>query len=506
MRKLLLALLVTATVHTTFGQTLRYDSATGTIAPTNALKDYPKKINVGTITNLGSVTAESFLWGDLTTTNSVVVTVGDSITFGSGASTPWPSLLSTVNAFTVHNSAVSGHTTWLIITNFSTEVAAHISRKAKNNIVTVFIGSNDGALYGATARHTANRLAAYCRQLKLAGAKPVVLTMISRVGYDTFKNSYNALIRDEWRTYADAIADVADDALLGADGAYSNATYFADNIHPTDAGHALIAAAVSPVLDYVETNGAVYAKGLLDVSGSVAVNGTTVITNSVPVGDSTPLTLRNPETSGGNNSTRLAFQSYIAPVNTGIISNQRRNGGWDLDFYTWGSASRLIMSVGGISESVTIYSNLVVGSNITAGGTLTVGRNPTAALEVATKGYTDTALAGALAITGLTNTGLTRLNGALTVTNGITLGLASSLSFPSGVNQRAGNATLVTGTVTVNNTTVTANTVVLLTRKTSGGTIGLAITYTVSAGTSFTISSDSAIDTSTFSYLLIEVP
>lgn len=79
------------------------------------------------------------------------------------------------------------------------------------------------------------------------------------------------------------------------------------------------------------------------------------------------------------------------------------------------------------------------------------------------------------------------------------------LRLKSGSNQRAGNATLVDGTVTVNNTTVTANTLVHLTRKTSGGTIGTAITYTVSAGNSFTITSDNVLDTSTFTYLLTEL-
>lgn len=82
----------------------------------------------------------------------------------------------------------------------------------------------------------------------------------------------------------------------------------------------------------------------------------------------------------------------------------------------------------------------------------------------------------------------------------------STFSIASGSNQRAGNLTLVAGTQTVSNTTVTANTIVQLTRKTSGGTIGTAITYTLSAGTSFTVTSDSILDTSTFSYLLIEVP
>lgn len=109
--------------------------------------------------------------------------------------------------------------------------------------------------------------------------------------------------------------------------------------------------------------------------------------------------------------------------------------------------------------------------------------------------------------------------GILAVTNGsgsanlrdlklraLTMGAAGLLSISSGTNQRAGNLTLVGGTSTVSNTTVTANSIVILTRKTSGGTIGTAITYTLSAGTSFTVNSDNILDTSTFSYMIIEVP
>lgn len=82
--------------------------------------------------------------------------------------------------------------------------------------------------------------------------------------------------------------------------------------------------------------------------------------------------------------------------------------------------------------------------------------------------------------------------------------VGKGLIFKSGTGTRAGNATLVAGTVTVTNTSVTANTLITLTRKTSGGTIGTAITYTLSAGASFTINSDNPLDTSTFTYLLIE--
>lgn len=92
------------------------------------------------------------------------------------------------------------------------------------------------------------------------------------------------------------------------------------------------------------------------------------------------------------------------------------------------------------------------------------------------------------------------------VSGKLSMPAGSQISQASGSNQRAGNLTLIGGTLTVSNTTVTANTVVLLTRKTSGGTIGTAVTYTLSAGASFTVTSDNVLDTSTFSYLLIEVP
>lgn len=78
------------------------------------------------------------------------------------------------------------------------------------------------------------------------------------------------------------------------------------------------------------------------------------------------------------------------------------------------------------------------------------------------------------------------------------------LQLKSGTGQRAGNATLAAGTVTVANTTVTANTLVFLTRKTAGGTPG-NLTYTLSAGASFAINSDSASDTSVVTYQLIEL-
>lgn len=86
----------------------------------------------------------------------------------------------------------------------------------------------------------------------------------------------------------------------------------------------------------------------------------------------------------------------------------------------------------------------------------------------------------------------------------IPISAARFIRFGAGANQRAGNATLVTGTIAVGCTTITANSLIQLQRKTSGGIIG-DLTYTLNAGVGFTINSSLATDTSVVSFFIIEV-
>jgi len=112
---------------------------------------------------------------------------------------------------------------------------------------------------------------------------------------------------------------------------------------------------------------------------------------------------------------------------------------------------------------------------------------------------------------GVTNMSLLNANQTFSGTNTITtlyvtnLYTVGTIIVPS-ASSRAGNATLVGGTIAVAVNTVTADSIVMITRKTSGGTIGTAITYTLNAGTGFTINSDNILDTSVFSYFVIENP
>jgi hypothetical protein len=81
--------------------------------------------------------------------------------------------------------------------------------------------------------------------------------------------------------------------------------------------------------------------------------------------------------------------------------------------------------------------------------------------------------------------------------------LGTGLRIVEGTNKRMGVATLAGGTVTVANTSVTANTRIFLTVQTAGGTQGFLST-TRTAGTSFTINSTSASETSVVAWLLVE--
>lgn len=78
------------------------------------------------------------------------------------------------------------------------------------------------------------------------------------------------------------------------------------------------------------------------------------------------------------------------------------------------------------------------------------------------------------------------------------------LKVAEGSNAKQGIATLVGGTVVVSNTSVTSNSRIFLTIQSPGGTLGSVYIAARTAGTSFTISSTSVIDTSVVAYQIFE--
>jgi hypothetical protein len=73
-----------------------------------------------------------------------------------------------------------------------------------------------------------------------------------------------------------------------------------------------------------------------------------------------------------------------------------------------------------------------------------------------------------------------------------------------GSNAKMGTATLTTGSVTVSNTSVTANSRIFLTTQVGAGTVGYVIVSARTPGSGFTITSSSSEDTSTIAYIIFE--
>lgn len=116
---------------------------------------------------------------------------------------------------------------------------------------------------------------------------------------------------------------------------------------------------------------------------------------------------------------------------------------------------------------------------------------------------------GGIPMVAIARTGATSFSGTIsgvsaTLTGGLSLtSLTSKLSIKGGTNASIGQATLVAGTVTVANTSVDANSLIFLTVKTSAGTVGI-LSYTTVTGTSFTITSASALDTSLVNWWIVD--
>ena len=188
-------------------------------------------------------------------------TIGDSITYGSGVSTPWPLLLTLTNqpSYTINNWGIPGFTLRGMVNVEPNRVDLRCSTEFGPATAIVFGGTNDFVQVASTASSVFQTMAAEVQTLKQAGCRVFVMTMLSRTGNDASsvsldadKDAYDALVLTGAKAVgADGIIDVAANPLLGADGAYANTTYFqVDGTHPTPVGHGLVATAVSNSLNY----------------------------------------------------------------------------------------------------------------------------------------------------------------------------------------------------------------------------------------------------------------
>jgi lysophospholipase L1-like esterase len=108
------------------------------------------------------------------------------------------------------------------------------------DIVVVWEGTND-LFAGSTPAQAEANLAILCGAFQAQGFQVIVCTVLPRVPAGSFTEAErlatNVLLNANYLTYADAIADVAADALMGNEHDNEDLTYYtADQIHPNDAG------------------------------------------------------------------------------------------------------------------------------------------------------------------------------------------------------------------------------------------------------------------------------
>ena len=198
---------------------------------------------------------------DMTTAYPSLHCIGDSITAGYPGLTPFCSELSLTNqpAYGIVNWGTIGITAQAAVGSERNRVATQCNNQTGPSNALVFLGTNDFLNFNQTPASVMTSLAGEVQILKVAGCRVFVGTMLSRTGntqsagsYDAAKDAYDALILSNAKTIgADGVVDFAANPLLGADGAYSNTTYFeADGTHPTQAGQQLLANAVSNTLNY----------------------------------------------------------------------------------------------------------------------------------------------------------------------------------------------------------------------------------------------------------------
>jgi lysophospholipase L1-like esterase len=173
-----------------------------------------------------------------TATNNMLLALGDSITYGFGVTTPYTSLMTLNNPYNIHNFGIDGYP-MMSFTDAGQQADNWLSPKGQSNVIVLWACTNDLVIYSRTVTQCLTDMAGYAQARRRAGWKVVVVSMLDRSGMDSAVATFNTGLRAAWPTFADGLADVAANPLLGAAGASTNTTYFSDGTHPTNAGQAL---------------------------------------------------------------------------------------------------------------------------------------------------------------------------------------------------------------------------------------------------------------------------
>jgi lysophospholipase L1-like esterase len=148
------------------------------------------------------------------------------------------------------NLGVPGQTTQMMLADAAAQVDP-LAEGRGDPVLVVWEGTND-LMYGTDppfdAEAAYRHLASYCRARRRAGYRVVVLTVLPREGsaeFEAARTELNAGLRAAWRSFADGLADVAADEVIGRAGAEFDEVYYRDTVHLTPAGYGVVARRVA---------------------------------------------------------------------------------------------------------------------------------------------------------------------------------------------------------------------------------------------------------------------
>ncbi|HXE07754.1 MAG TPA: SGNH/GDSL hydrolase family protein [Acidobacteriaceae bacterium] len=183
--------------------------------------------------------------------------IGDSITYGTTASTNWCANLTLTRqpSYTINNWGVPSALLQDETGSEPNRVGQQCQTAEGPAVAIVFSGTNDFLSSGITAQQVVSNDMGEVQTLKRSGCQVFVATMLSRfygsLDMDPDKDAFDEQLLGQAKAMgADGVVDFAADPNLGADGAYASTTWFNDQTHPTTAGQVRLGQIASNSLNY----------------------------------------------------------------------------------------------------------------------------------------------------------------------------------------------------------------------------------------------------------------
>lgn len=122
------------------------------------------------------------------------------------------------------------------------------SLESGGNMLTFLCGTNDLMFDSISTEDLQTIYQEYCVARQAVGWNLVSATMLPRTvlggqneNFESQRQAFNAWLRLNYSNFSNALADIGGDPTIGVAGANTNLAYYQDGIHPTLAGHAIIA-------------------------------------------------------------------------------------------------------------------------------------------------------------------------------------------------------------------------------------------------------------------------